>query len=705
MSAALTGRAAFKKSDGVITLDRDGLVVTWTPNAGTGMPTVSLSVANITSMLLLTTFLVSLISWLADKLALCPDLQQTLDSNPKVMLKIVAKLSSSDAEQAKPYSFHFNTPNGRAEANAIKDVIAKRLSDLRANNEAAEPTPAPAPRANTASAAAPDWIDDAKLKRDIELQHSLMKEDKMLHQTYMATYQAKPDSISDAAFNLQFWSTRTDLLRAHAVEMSQKKGAYHVLISLDEPSVVENEGLKLNISFEQVQMILAQYPLVRRLYDENVPRITEADFWSRFFLSRLRKRLCGEEPRPNDRRIPLFDRPEFEDEDVLWQSNQQAYSVPHTIDLAANEENQGKSGNMADVENRARKKAIIVGAVNNMSEKIMSAVAPHQGRLVSGQRADTDEDTIRELALRDLVPVQDETRIMLSIKEQHGFFAKQGMAASVDNTSIDALAQLNPATAIANVIRDLNAMPVDSTGSIDLHAAIGSNDQSDSDEDDEENDNNNDADDGKGVKETKKKPHKAHLNSRAALKTAQKDITDGILERSNEIYGAEADGQLSSELAERCMLTNAATTEFLRQFWSAFLSGDADRAMELQYLVEALGRSAERIEAVAADAEKERQGLITQKKKEVRAYFEKTGKKARWSADMVKGGRPAVENLLSSTIAAIKKAQEDYKRAWDAEMAQQQQKQQQKQQQQQQQQNANVNADADVDVDALGQAA
>jgi transcription initiation factor TFIIH subunit 1 len=207
------------------------------------------------------------------------------------------------------------------------------------------------------------------------------------------------------------------------------------------------------------------------------------------------------------------------------------------------------------------------------------------------------------------------------------------------------------------------------------------------------------------VKETKKKPHKAHLNSRAALKTAQKDITDGILERSNEIYGAEADGQLSSELAERCMLTNAATTEFLRQFWSAFLSGDADRAMELQYLVEALGRSAERIEAVAADAEKERQGLITQKKKEVRAYFEKTGKKARWSADMVKGGRPAVENLLSSTIAAIKKAQEDYKRAWDAEMAQQQQKQQQKQQQQQQQQNANVNADADVDVDALGQAA
>lgn len=42
------GRTLFKKKDGILTLTTDQQTVTWTPNLG-GPPTVSLTVANITS--------------------------------------------------------------------------------------------------------------------------------------------------------------------------------------------------------------------------------------------------------------------------------------------------------------------------------------------------------------------------------------------------------------------------------------------------------------------------------------------------------------------------------------------------------------------------------------------------------------------------------------------------------------------------------
>ncbi|CRK48490.1 hypothetical protein BN1723_020575, partial [Verticillium longisporum] len=77
--------------------------------------------------------------------------------------------------------------------------------------------------------APPRWFDDGQLKSDIELQQSLMKADRNLYQTYVDARATKPDSISDAAFNSQFWSTRTNLLRAHAIEMNQKRGSYNVL--------------------------------------------------------------------------------------------------------------------------------------------------------------------------------------------------------------------------------------------------------------------------------------------------------------------------------------------------------------------------------------------------------------------------------------------------------------------------------------------
>ncbi|KAF5011491.1 hypothetical protein FDECE_2410 [Fusarium decemcellulare] len=633
------GRTLFKKKDGILTLTSDHQLVTWTPNSG-GPPTVTLSVTNITN------------------------LQQTPDSSPKVMLKIFEK--TSETAEPATYLFHFNTSEAKVEAKAVKDLLSSLLAASRSNDPGVPKPSAPGtggsstPTANgTAGSGSASmafasavnsqpssvrWFDDAHLKNDIELQQSLMRKDTSLHQTYVEAMQTKPDSISGAAFNSQFWSTRTNLLRAHAIETNQKKGAYNVLSTV-KPKTVDGE-LKLNISVEQVQMIFAQHPLIKRIYNENVPKLSEAEFWSRFFLSRLSKKLRGERVTESDTNDLLFDKYDPSENTVAVQSKIMAQQVPHIIDIEANEENQGgfKSGNAKDVEMRPRANIPIVKTLNSLSEKIMANVAPSDSNV---EDASGVYDTYNQLALRDLKGDAKEHRIMLNVKEQNKFFSKHESAPSANTRLFE---KQVPSEVLFEIQGDLETLEGDGAGGIDLHAAIGFDEQSDSDDD------------------TPKRPH---VGSRSALKAADKDVMKGVRQQRAQKYGYESDALtpmgLPAELARKCSLTHATTIEFLHQFWNAFLSGDADRAAELQYLAESLNRSIARINAVADEADQEREEIIRTRKKEIRDHFERTGKKIRWKSDKVGGGRPAVMALMQPTIDALEKAQADYQRALAAE--------------------------------------
>lgn len=571
------------------------------------------------------------------------------------MLKIFER--ASDGADPVTYLFHFNTSDARAEAKAVKDILSRLLADIRSNDvslpkpTAATPLAARAsfPANGSASASmafasaansqpsSARWYDDNQLKADIELQQSLMKKDKSLHQTYMDAIAVKPESISGTTFNSQFWSTRINLLRAHAIEANQKKGAYNVLSTV-KPRTVDGE-LKLNISVEQVQMLLAQHPLVKRIYNENVPKLSEADFWSRFFLSRLSKKLRGERVTDNDRPDPLFDKYDVSDNMQGAQSRIMAQSIPHIIDLGGNEENQGgfKGGNAKDVEMRPRTRFPIVKTLNSLSEKIMANVAPSDG-VDDGQRP---HDTYSELQLRDLKGDAQENRITLNVKERNQFFSKQESAPSA-NARI--FAKQNP----ADVLSKMRSTLVKSNGaqSSALQAAIDFDDESDSDE------------------ELQKS---SQVGSRAAIKAAEEEVMSGVLQQRSQRYGHSSDATspmgLAPHMAEKCALTHATSVEFLHQFWTAFLSGDADRATELQYLAESLKRSGTRIAAVADEAGAEREATIRKRKQEIRDHFERTGKKIRWKSDMVGAGRDAVLKMMQPILGTLDKAQEDYARA------------------------------------------
>ncbi|KAK4100982.1 hypothetical protein N658DRAFT_426257 [Parathielavia hyrcaniae] len=638
------GRTTYKKKDGILTLTDDQNALIWTPMPATGPPTVSLALENIMN------------------------LQQTPDGAPKVILRVIEKPKPTAGEGAAPsqFLFQFTSPSdARAEAVAIRDLLSQLLAAAR-ENDPSVPKPAAAglngagANANGARASAamsfastvnakapPKWFDDSTLKADAELQQSLMKKSRELAQTYSDTLALKPASISQAAFNAQFWSTRIGLLRAHAIELNQKKGAYNVLSTIKPRT--EDGQFKLSITSEQISMILQQHPLVRRIYNENVPKLSESEFWSRFFLSKLSKALRGERFTENDNADVIFDRYLNADNSFGFASKiGVAQKVPHIIDLEANEENQGgfKSGNRKDVEMRPRANIPIIKTLNSLSEKIMANVAPTDLDPSGPDGLVDDTRVLDELTLRDLRGDAEASRIMLNVKEQSKFFSSQ----NGQSEEAKIYEKQVPSEVLFEVQADLETLDDDGSGGIDLRKGVGVDDDSDSE--------------GDGDGESRKEPH---VGSRGARKQAQNQILDGMRKKRSETHGvftlgtAEQDASPMSippDIAQRCVLTNATSSEFLRQFWSAFTSGDPARTQELAYYAESLRRSAERIDALAAEAERVRQQVIERRKREIKEHYERTRKKLRWQPP--KGGKDSVLALFEATLTGLNSALDMY---------------------------------------------
>jgi len=84
-------------------------------------------------------------------------------------------------------------------------------------------------------------------------------------------------------------------------------------------------------------------------------------------------------------------------------------------------------------------------------------------------------------------------------------------------------------------------------------------------------------------------------------------------------------------------------------------------------MVETLERAMDRINAVATDAEKEREEVITRTKRDIRDVYERTGKKTKWDSKSVTGGEKVVKEMMEPTIRTIQKAMKEYKKALVAE--------------------------------------
>ncbi|KAI9883058.1 MAG: hypothetical protein M1823_005183 [Watsoniomyces obsoletus] len=644
--APLKGLASYKKVAGNVVLSADRQTVSWTPlDPPNAPPSLTLAVSSFTN------------------------LRQAVASSAKIMLKIVTQPPGASAPV--DYVFTFTSPqSAKTEADAIRDALSvaiqahKSGSGLSPAPTNGQPPPALAV-ANAVSTAAPDranasgWYDDVRLKSDIELQKSLLKADPGLQKTFMESLRTKPESISNAQFTNQFWSTRIPLLRAHAIEKNQSRGAYNVLSTIR--SRTEDNVTRLSISKEQIQLIFNQHPLVKRVYDENVPKINESAFWSKFFQSRLFKKLKGEKIVDSDPFDPILDKYLRDNEDPDRSKRMQDVHVPHIIDIEGNEENHSqRKGNQPDLTMRpsALDKAPIIRTLNTLSERIMADVTPIDAQTT---KVAEGEDTFRELALHDLEGDAKTNRIILNVKDQQRFLSEGAQKDDSNDISRNATTQ-NPAQMLKALKKDLSKS-MNGHGGLDLEQAIGVDENSDSDD------------------EMHQRP--AHVGSRSSIAQANKQILTAIKQRkaqTDDLYSRSSVSKttstapvvppdMSPALFDRVTLTHATTTEFLHHFWMVFLSGDPNRAEEVAALAESLDRAMTRVEAVIKDADEERGKEVERRRKEAMARYQQTGKKVKFNVDSIGGGSVVVRRMLEPTIKAVEFARTQYRKALAAAMA------------------------------------
>ncbi|KAK2871651.1 hypothetical protein FQN49_002974 [Arthroderma sp. PD_2] len=600
--------ASYKKKDGTLAISSDLQSITWTPKAG---PDGSFTLQT----------------------ALITNLQQTPVNSAKVMLRIYIQVPGQENADPVPYVFTFTSPsNARPEADAIKAALNMAIQATKvAQTPARDGTPA------VLASAKPPWYDDGRLKADMALQQSLLNSNESLKRVFAESLRTKPASITHGQLVSQFWSSRIHLLRAHAIEKSQEQGAYNVLSTV-KPRAEDKR--RLNLSKEQIQLIFSQHPLVKRVYDENVPKVAEEVFWSQFFQSRLFKKLRGERITDADPTDSLLDKYLKFDENTARPVGE-AERVPHLIDLEGNEENNSqKQGNRPNFDMRPTPvdKVPIIRTLNTLSEKIMKNVAPADQNLNSPENA--DGEMYSELQLRDLREDEEQKRIMLNIRDQSRFFS-EGRAGESKDARV--FAKQDP-TASLNMLQTQFSHTYMDTAQVRLSRLVEPEDDDSSDDD-------------------KSKPKKEPVGSKASLASAKTQIFDMIGQRK-----AQADPEsssstcgLSQTVFDRLNLTHATTTEFLTQFWHAFLSGNPDRASEIASMVESLNRAMDRINEVAKTAEAERQVEVEKLKKHAREVMASTGRRIR--PGEVEGGEKVVKQLMGPTVKALAKATSEFQKA------------------------------------------
>lgn len=408
MSETHTGAATFKKVHGMIRIDEDASPATlvWRSTDGDKSTTVLLN--------------------MVDKL------QATPANSDKMMLRIVGKIDPNikkrkDNEgneipvKAPVYMFTFNN---RTVMDNIKETlqhIIARYKDEEAteerhknepeteaqDNPAASVTPQPAhlPQDLINTTTLDTSLTKSKLLSNLKLQQSLLKESRELMTIFQDTV------IKSGLPPHEFWSTRIPLLRAYALSTSQKTGPYNVLSTI-KPVASSDNKVNVNVSREKIHTIFQNYPIVRKAFDDNVPKnFKEQEFWARFFSSKLFRKLRGERIMNHDRGDMIIDRYLSLDQEYDRRDDELLqHPVRKIIDIEGNiNDDPVKKGHRPDFTMRSGidpngnsdgGMAILKG-MNRLSEKMVESLENEYSRANLPQE-DPDKEEREEILFSDL---------------------------------------------------------------------------------------------------------------------------------------------------------------------------------------------------------------------------------------------------------------------------------------------------------------
>ncbi|ODQ81008.1 hypothetical protein BABINDRAFT_6860 [Babjeviella inositovora NRRL Y-12698] len=392
---SVTGAAAYKKRAGMLSIQEELLppILVWKSiDSSVPVPVVELPLRTLTN------------------------LQATPVTLEKMMLKVVSK-GPEDPETLVTTVFSFNH---RPTMNNIRDALQQIISRQKTVIQPGlSPAPGDATQANDAPAngslgtfSSTDSLTEAKLLRNHTLQQKLLRAQPALFTAFQETV------IKGGLHPDEFWSTRIHLLRTFALESSQRRGPYNVLSTIKTVATSDNQ-VNVSISIDKIQAIFEQYPVVRKAYDENVPKLSEGEFWTRFFCSKLFRKLKGEKIGVYDKGDLILDKYCLINLDYLEKEDEEDEEhIPRFLDLEGNkDDNSQKLGNGPDVTMKGDNNpeiVLILRSMNKLSTKIVSNCVPH-GETFEELEKEKEE----ELEFKDLEETQPMSYIELHVNSQH----------------------------------------------------------------------------------------------------------------------------------------------------------------------------------------------------------------------------------------------------------------------------------------------
>lgn len=543
------------------------------------------------------------------------------------MLKLIAQAPGAAAPETFTFTFTSATA-AREELNGFIEPLKKIMEAQKADAAsglvaAVSPSAAGAQSASMAMSQAAnaggkgtnDTYSDAQLLSDLKLQKALTEQNPVLKERLAQAMRDRPASMTPIQLSKQFWTTRIQFLRGFAAELQQTRAENNVIADIQQVRQKDGE-MRYNFTPAKISLIWKQYPFMVKIYNELFKKkifTRDEDFFRDWISSRLYKKMKGEKITEMDFEDVRFDRYLDLVDDTPRPKHFNVDHVPRFIDLEANEQNTSQQkGNAPDFTMRPayNGRNAILNTLNNMSERLMMNVTPTDSETQHGP-VGVDEDTFNELRLRDLQRNDKDNRIILNVSEQH-------QIAPIEDTNGNAqLKAADSHEALGRVRSNARLQPA-------LTTAI--------DDDDAPRAINATIDMMKSIK------------LRAAIASPEESSQTNVGARSKDA----------------AILAHSTTIDFLHYFWGAYLSGDATRADDVRFLYDTLQTSQGRFDAVAEQAEKERQSQLDQihtMEKDMPA-----SKRRRIDKSKLPGGREAVNDMLMATQQAVNFAEEEYKR-------------------------------------------
>ncbi|PWN93297.1 hypothetical protein FA10DRAFT_263961 [Acaromyces ingoldii] len=398
---------------------------------------------------------------------------------PRVSLKV--RLNGPLAPDDKDSVLFEYTGGGsgdRQRALDDRERFKDRLSEIASKNKAststsnstststpaAVPSPAPASPAVATSIAdkgkaraSPAVSAEKRQREELDLRIRVLQANPTLALLHRQVVMSK--QITD----VEFWShpARAALLNAERASASQRAGR-NARIADPRPSTNEAGETRINMTPELVRDLKAQFPVVARAFEENVPEVMEEEeFWRRYFSSKLYHRLRSSARSKASQHIikqdDVFDRYLEDEDDGIEPRRKQFDAHDRFLDLGATAEDHQETGNEKDWTMRAggeRKTLPLIRRFNDHSQSLLDSALGEQEEAqrrkrkktggVDQEYGDGDDDDEEEeeedsrIVIEELGEEGTTQRQWLDMRDQRQLFESRmgGTNARVDATNV-----------------------------------------------------------------------------------------------------------------------------------------------------------------------------------------------------------------------------------------------------------------------------